>query len=135
MNNAKNIHAESHAVEQTLTDWYSAIKRQDIEAVSAPLAPEFWIVENAELLDRKTLLNRLAEGFPVGVLTATLSDFHTDVHDDVAWTTLRNHEIWMPYEGVAQRVEFIETVVLKKIADRWMIERYHATLLETAPLA
>jgi ketosteroid isomerase-like protein len=127
---------EIQAVEQTLVDWYTAITEHAMDAVAAALAPGFLLVENTELLDRVALLERLTLGINYGTQTAVLSEFHTVVQGDVAWTTLRNHEVWTPKEGDPVRLEFIETVVLRKSAGRWLMERYQATpVVQPAPPA
>ena len=125
---------EIQTVEQTLADWYTAITEHAMDTVAAALAPGFLLVENTELLDRAALLERLAMGVSLGTQTAVLSEFHTVVQGDVAWTTLRNREVWTPNEGGPVRLEFIETAVLQKSAGRWLIERYHATpIVQAAP--
>ena len=133
----ENTENERLAVEQTLQAWYTHISKHDLDAVAAALAPGFLLVENTELITRDKLLDNFREGFKMGTQTAQLSDFHTVVHGDVAWTTQHNAEVWVGNNGAVFQISFIETVVLQKSADqRWLLERYQASpLVPAAPAA
>ena len=120
MNTSDNAQA-CQAVENLLADWYAAIARRDINAVAALLTEDFLIVETDTLLDRATLLERLAEGFGMGRQTSERDGFHTVTAGDTAWTTLRNHEVWTPDEGEPLPLEFLETVVFQRLDGRWLI--------------
>ncbi len=132
MNEQSQLSTEDRAVESTLRAWYDAMRDKDFDAVASALTETFLIVENTDIMDKAALLARLRQGASMGRQTAELSDFNTRTHEDVAWTTLRNHEVWTPVEGVAVTFNFVETVVLVKSNEKWLIERYHATLIRPA---
>jgi ketosteroid isomerase-like protein len=125
--------ADTQHVENTLRDWYEAIHRHDLQTAADLLTASFLIVEHTEVLDKTQLLARLEDGMAYGTQTSNLVDFRTQVHGDMAWTTLRNCEVWIPNDGEPPlELEFVETVIFQKVAGHWLIERYHAT--NTNPL-
>ena len=132
MNEQSHAARDDQAVEATLRAWYDAMRDKDLDAVAAALTEAFLIVENTEILDKAALLARLAKGAALGRQTAELSDFKTHSHEHVAWTTLRNHEVWTPVEGEPMTFNFVETVVLVKSNEKWLIDRYHTTLIPPA---
>lgn len=122
--------SETLAVETALRNWYKAIGEGDMDAVENALTEDFRIVEHTVILDKSALMNHLREAAQFGRQTAELSDFHTCMEGAIAWTTLRNREIWTPFQGEPIPIEFLETAILRKTPEGWRIERYHATLVE-----
>ena len=128
-----NLATDTQHVENTLRDWYEAIHRHDLQTAAALLTASFLIVEHTEMLDKTQLLARLEDGMAYGTQTSNLVNFSTQVHGDIAWTTLRNCEVWTPNNAKPPlELEFVETVIFQKIAGRWLIAHYHAT--NTNPL-
>ena len=121
----------ARAFEAALQRWYTLVERHELDAAAEALTEDYLLVEGTELLDKATLMGRLRLGAERGVQTAALGEFHTVVVGDVAWTTLRNHEVWTPNDSTRQtvRLEFLETVVGRLQAGQWRIHRYHATLV------
>ena len=119
--------AKARAVEDALRAWYAAIHSYDLPAVADALTASFMILEDTVLLDKQALLDRLRRGQASGSQTAELSEFKTRVQGSIAWTTLRNREVWTPNSGPPVKLEFLETVVLQKVGGRWRIDRYHAS--------
>lgn len=130
MSSDHGLHAPQ-TFEATLQGWYTRIERHDLDAVADALTDDFLLVETSELMDKAALMARLRLGAERGVQTAELSEFHTVVAGDIAWTTLRNREVWTPYDSTRQtvRLEFLETVVGRLQAGQWRLHRYHANLL------
>lgn len=125
---------EAAAIEQTLRDWYSAIHQQDFQTVAALLTENFIIVEHAEILTKAQQMARFEAFKDTGTQTAEQHIISTRIHGDVAWTTLRNNEVWLPADGSpAMDFEFIETIILLKQQGKWLIERYHATSTQPLP--
>ena len=120
-------------VRARLTCWYTAVAAHDITSVGAALSKSFLLVEHDQLLNRAELIEMLS-GETENELSAELSDFHVTVQGDVAWSTHRNHEVHTPSVGGALRLEFLETVVLVRRDERWLIDQNHATRLSPATL-
>lgn len=117
-------------VEGVLSRWYDAVARHDSAGIAAPLAADFLLFEDTSVVDRARLIAGLMAGASAGSQSVHLHDFRTTVTDSVAWTSLRNHEVWTPVKGAPMAFDFLETVVFRKRAGRWLIERYHATRVE-----
>jgi len=126
---------ENAAIEQSLRDWYEAIRIQDFQTVADRLTENFLIVEHTELFDKTQLMARFEKGKAHGTQASELLEFKTCVHGDIAWTTLRNSEVWTPTEGEdnLMDLEFIETVIFIKQDGKWLIDRYHATSTKPLP--
>jgi len=118
------------SVEVVLTRWYDAIAAHDSVGIAAPLLPEFFLFEDTTVVTREALVRGLLAGAGQGHQTTDLRDFRTVVTDSVAWTSLRNHEEWIPTKGAPMAFDFLETVVFRKRDGRWGMERYHATRIE-----
>ena len=119
------------SVEAVLRRWYAAIGAQDSAGIAAPLAPEFFIFEHANVKTRAELIRDIMAGVGQGTQSADMKDFRTVVTDSVAWTSMRNHEVWTPVKGAPTPFDFLETVVFVKRDGRWLMERYHATRVES----
>ena len=124
--------AESRAVEQALNDWYGAMARDDSAGIADAMTATFFILEDTLPLDKAELMQRILAGRGQGTQSARLTGLRTRVLGDVAWTTMRNEEIWIPTKGAPDSVAFLETVVLQKVDGRWLIDRYHAAKLPRA---
>ena len=118
------------SIEVVLTRWYDAIAHHDSIGISAPLLPEFFLFEDTSVVSRAQLIAGLLAGAGAGSQSTQLSDFRSVVTDSIAWTSLRNHEVWTPVKGEPRPFDFLETVVFRKREGRWGMERYHATRVE-----
>jgi hypothetical protein len=54
------------------------------------------------------------------------SDWRTEVHGDVAWTTFRDRAVLTPQKGAPVPFDWWETVVLTKVDGAWLIDRYQS---------
>lgn len=124
---------EAKEVERALVAWYDAIHAYDSAGIAGALTPEFVILEDTLPYDRDGIVKEILAGRGKGIQTAELTGLRTRVRDSVAWTTMHNHEVWTPSDGSApQPVDFLETVVLVRTGGRWLLDRYHASLLRPA---
>lgn len=115
------------SVQAVLIKWYDAIAAHDSAGIAAPLLPEFFLFEDTTVVTRDALIKNLMAGAGQGHQTTDMHDFRTVVTDSVAWTSMRNHEQWIPVKGEPLAFDFLETVVFRKRDGRWGMERYHAT--------
>jgi hypothetical protein len=74
-------------------------------------------------------MRRIMAGRGQGTQSARLTGLRTRVVGEVAWTTMRNEEIWTPAKGAPDSMAFLETVVFEKVNGWWRIDRYHAAKL------
>lgn len=120
-------------VRNVLCDWYIAMKNHDIDKLAAALSDTFLLIEHDELMDGKHLIEMLASEDD-STLVANLHDFHITVSGDTAWSTHRNSEVFTSPTREPLELEFLETVVLIKKDDNWLMDRYHATRLSPAEI-
>ncbi len=120
---------DARAIHETLLGWYQAIHSFDSAGIASPLTPTFLILEDTLPLSREALVAGILSGRGMGSQTAELRDLKTRVNGDVAWTTLRNHEVFTSVSGKTDTLDFLETIVFERVAGRWMIDRYHAARL------
>ncbi len=118
--------ADSAAIRATLDGWYVAMQAVDSAATLAPLTPQFLLLEDTLPLTGPQLIARLKQGGTDAKWSAEFSDFRTRIVGDVAWTTLRNHEVSQGKDAKKCQADFLETIVFVRDGKRWLIDRYHA---------
>jgi ketosteroid isomerase-like protein len=120
----------AHAAEAALQAWHRALESHDWAAVVAGLSAEFLMIEHERILDKAALLALLMSSAKRGRQRASLHGFRTVAQHDVAWTTVRNDEIWIANDGAQTPYSFLETAVFRREGGVWRIDRYHATRLD-----
>lgn len=121
--------SDEAAIRKTLDSWYDAMYANDSSAIVAPLTREFLLLEDTLPLSGNELVARLKTDNDGAKWRANFSDFKTRIEGDVAWTTLRNHEIIEPPGNKKCSADFLETIVFVRSGDAWKIDRYHAAAL------
>jgi ketosteroid isomerase-like protein len=101
----------------------------DSVEILAALTPDFMIIEDTLMLSGTELIARLKEGGTDTKWHAEFSDLQTRFEGDVAWTTLRNHETAVGADGLKCQADYLETIVFVREDERWLIDRYHAAML------
>ena len=121
--------ADSLAILNTLDEWYNAMYRVDSIGVLASLTPQFLLLEDTIPLTGAELFARLKQGDKETKWAAKFSDLRTRYQGDIAWTTLKNHETSSGKDGKRCQADFLETIVFVRKDKRWLIDRYHAALV------
>ena len=122
------IHNDATALQQALSDWYTAIEQHDLTRVADFLTDDFVMVEHTEILSKAELMARLTLGVDYGTQTSQLADFKATFHHDLAWATLRNIEVWTPNDGSKPvDLAFVETALFQWVDGQWLLKHYHAT--------
>lgn len=117
-------------IQKTLDAWYTAMQAADSAGTVRPLTAEFYLLEDTLPLNRAQLVAGIIQDKSGRSWTSSRSDYHTRLHGDVAWTTLRNHETSHSAAGKACEADFLETVVFVREDHRWLIDRYHAAAVK-----
>ncbi|MFN8574077.1 MAG: nuclear transport factor 2 family protein [Gemmatimonadaceae bacterium] len=126
---ARDSTADNAAIHATMDAWYAAMQAGDSAGTLAPLTKHFLLLEDTLPLSGPELVARLAKGGTDTKWSATFSDWRTRLRDDVAWTTVRNHETSQGKDGKKCQADFLETIVFVRAQGRWLIDRYHAAAL------
>ena len=121
--------ADSLAIRATLEGWYEGMYKVDSTEILAPLTPQFLLLEDTLPLTGLELLARLKKGGGETKWSAEFSDLRTRFQGDVAWTTLKNHEIAEGKDGKQCQADFLETIVFVREDGCWLIDRYHAAVM------
>jgi hypothetical protein len=127
--NDSGLASDIQAVEAALASWHAALEAHDWVAVAGGLSPGFLMIEHDRIMDKAALLAFVRASAGKGRQRASLRGFRTEIHRDVAWTTVHNDELWMPDDGPPRPFHFLETAVFRYIGGYWQIDRYHATRL------
>ena len=101
----------------------------DTAGILAHLTPEFLLLEGDLPLSGAELVARLKKGGTETKWVAEFSDLRTRFRGDVAWTTLKNHETALGKDGKKCQADFLETIVFVRDDGRWLIDRYHAAVV------
>ena len=130
---AQNAASEVPAVETAITQWFdSGLARMDTLAVARGLSPTFAIFEDTMRYDKPGFVMLVAGLRGTLTLQYTLSEWNTKVQDGVAWSSFRNRAVLTPTNGSPAQLEWLETAVLLKVADHWVIDRYQSTPVHRA---
>lgn len=127
--NTPDMVADSIAIRTTLEGWYNAMYKVDSVGILSLLTPQFLLLEDTLPLNGNELFARLKKGGTDTKWLAAFSDFHTRFQGDVAWTTLKNHETALKKGGNRCQADFIETIVFVRKDKHWLIDRYHAAIV------
>lgn len=125
----KNEVTDSLAIRTTLEGWYAAMQEIDTTGILAPLTEQFLLLEDTLPLSGAELVARLQKGGAETKWTAEFSDFRTRFMGDVAWTTVKNHENALTKDGKQCQADFLETIVFVREDGHWLIDRYHAAVV------
>jgi ketosteroid isomerase-like protein len=123
------------AVERSITVWFdSGIAVQDTNVVRNGVADDVAILEDTVWYDKNGIIAFVANlesvfGGPF-TLRYTLSDWRTVVEGDVAYTTFRNRAVATPANGAAIPMHWLETAVLRRSGDKWLIVRYQSATVK-----
>lgn len=122
------------AVEAVLRGWYDASARHDSSAYAGVMLPDFEIIEDTTRFDKTTLTRLVVAGFARGTDRAELSDLHTVIAGDAAWTSFRNTEVFTPLGRAPQAARrYLETAIFHRVDGQWRLARYHATRINRPP--
>jgi hypothetical protein len=122
---------ERAAVEQAITQWYdSGVAVGDTAVLKRGLTPTFAILLDTVWYDKAGLIKYVSSlpsllGGPF-TWRYTFSDWRTQVHGDVAWTTFRDRAVLTPQNGAPVPYDWWETVVLRKVDGAWLMDRYQS---------
>jgi hypothetical protein len=122
---------ERAAVERAITQWYdSGVAVGDTAVMKRGLTPTFAILLDSVWYDKAGVIKYVSSlpslvGGPFTWRYA-FSDWRTEVHGDVAWTTFRDRAVLTPQKGAPVPFDWWETVVLTKVDGAWLIDRYQS---------
>lgn len=123
-----DVVADTAAIRATLDALYDAMYKVDGAGIMATVTPQFLLLEGILPLSAAELIARLQKGGTDTKWGAEFSDFRTRFMGDVAWTTVKNHEIAQGTDGKVCKADFLETIVFVRDGEHWLIDRYHAAV-------
>lgn len=126
----ENATASEQKVRQTVTDMFQALADQDIEKMKKYCTTDIMIVEDGEIWNIDTLVQKISQNKSSDFKRINTFDFiDTQVKDNLAWTTYNNHAD-IKANGSVFIVDWIETAILIKEKKEWKIRVLHVTLKE-----
>lgn len=122
------------AVCDAIDAFYSAAARRDWDAAGGMMSPSFEIYTDGAAGFDKAAYVALLKADDLVVERMSLHDVRIRVAADgrMAWASFRG-SFTMTSHGKRHDVRTAETLILSRVADRWLIDRAHASVAPQAP--
>lgn len=120
--------ADAAAAEAVLGDFFRSMESWDYDALLATVTSDFELVEDTVIMSMDEFIAYIRpfqeQG---GEMRWTLTDHHTEVDGDVAWTRYTNRAV-LDMDGQQTRFHWIESAVFNRDPDSgWKIDRLQST--------
>ncbi len=121
-------------VREAVDAFYAAAQRRDWDAAGALMAPAFEIYTDGAAGFDKPAYVALLKSDDLVLEQMALRDLKVRVAGDgrMAWVSFRG-TFTMTSHGARHDVNTAETLILSRAADRWLIERAHASVAPQSP--
>ena len=108
---------------------FAAMSAYDEPAMRATSAPDFHLLEVGEVWDMDKLVSAVTSGDGAATRRNYFAVIDARTTGDRAWVSYWNRAVFTVPGGKAQNVEWLESAVMSKHGDRWLIEMLHSTRL------
>lgn len=95
----------------------------------ATSAQDFHLLEVGEIWDMDKLVSAVISGEGRPTRQNFFAVITSRVNDDRAWVSYWNRAVFTGPGGEAHNIEWLESAVLIKTGDKWLIEMLHSTRL------
>ena len=108
---------------------FAAMSAYDEPAMRATSAPDFHLLEVGEVWDMDKLVSAVTSGDGAATRRNYFAVIDARIAGDRAWVSYWNRAVFTVSGGQPQKVEWLESAVMAKQGDRWLIEMLHSTRL------
>lgn len=108
---------------------FAAMSAYDEPAMRATSVPDFHLLEVGEIWDMDKLVSAVTSGDGTTTRRNFFAVITSRTSGDRAWVSYWNRAVFSRAEGQPQNVEWLESAVLVKRDNGWLIEMLHSTRL------
>jgi len=109
---------------------FAAMSAGDASAMRATSTQDFHLLEVGEVWDMDKLVTAVTSSDGVTTRRNFFAVINSRTSGDKAWVSYWNRAVFTRPASEAQRVEWLESAVLVKHGDGWLIEMLHSTRLQ-----
>jgi ketosteroid isomerase-like protein len=119
---------DAHAVHQTVINLFDALSNRDTVMLKANCTADILLFEDGKVWNIDTMMSAIITLKKLNVYTRInkIEFIHTEIHNDVAWTTYHN-QADINVNGKNRSVKWVETVILMRDGKKWKIKILHST--------
>ena len=124
----KKMTTDQGEVQQTVINLFDALSKRDSVMLKANCTADILLFENGKVWNIDTMMGAISSLKKLDDYTRInkIEFIHTEIHDDVAWTTYHN-QAEITSNGSSRKVKWVETVILEKKNEKWKIKVLHST--------
>lgn len=122
------LSTDAHDVQQTVINIFDALSKRDSVMLKANCTADILLFEDGKVWNVDTMMKAIITLKKLNDYTRfnTIKFIHTEIHNDVAWTTYHN-QADITANGKHRSVKWVETVILEKKKEKWKIKVLHST--------
>ncbi len=124
----KKLTTDQGDVHKTVINLFDALSNRDTLMLKANCTADILIFEDGKVWNIDTMMKAVISLKKLdGYKRINKIEFiHTEIHNDVAWTTYHNHAE-ISSNGKRRSIKWVETVILIKDGQKWKIKILHST--------
>lgn len=108
---------------------FAAMSAGDGAAMRASSVPDFHLLEVGEVWDMDKLVSAVTGSGGAAARRNYFAVIDDRIAGDRAWVSYWNRAVFKLPDGQTQNVEWLESAVMAKHGDRWLVEMLHSTRL------
>lgn len=118
-------------VQQSVTKMFEALSDRDSVALKNYCSPDIRLFEYGQIWTIDTLITKAItmNQSPDYKRSNHFEFLHTETDKNIAWVTYRLNSI-MTKDGKQTKSEWLETVILTKQNEQWLVKQLHSTLIK-----
>ena len=121
---------EKDSIETSIIRFFDGLSEFNNDKLRNYSAPDFLLLENGEVWNLDTLINKLGEHKHLNIKRTNKFQFiRTEQSGNTAWVSYYN-TAEMKFKDKQQTVKWLESAVLTKDRGRWIIKQLHSTPLK-----
>ena len=118
---------EKDSIEASISKFFDCLSEIDTNKLKAYTTDDFILLENGQLWNIDTLVNKMSDPKNAGIKRVNKFQFiKTEQNGNVAWVSYHNSADFSLNEK-KQTVNWLESAVLEKKNGRWKIKLLHST--------
>jgi len=118
---------EKDSIEASISKFFDGLSEIDAKKLKAYTTDDFILLENGQLWNIDTLINKMSTPKNAGIKRINKFQFiKTEQNGDIAWVSYHNTAEFSLNEK-QQTINWLESAVLRKENGRWKIKLLHST--------
>jgi ketosteroid isomerase-like protein len=126
---AQNTKTQTESVQQVIIKIFDGFGMKDAQHILRYCTDDIMIIENGVVWNRDSIITKVGMIPPELVRVNSFEFLKTDIKGEIAWVAYKN-KAEVTLKGKRKVIIWIESAVVVKEADSWMLKMLHSTVLE-----